>query len=127
MNSKDRDDFSLSVPSHSNYILIDVKRPMTIDLARQCGEGIAALGQEKNINRFLFDLRSAPSLTNPAHDYNFAHYDMKDLNMPRNHRAALLVDPEDKSHDLFETVMVNAGYSTRLFQDKCTAITWLVH
>ncbi|MES9968632.1 MAG: hypothetical protein ABW092_01275 [Candidatus Thiodiazotropha sp.] len=120
------EDLIFSISEQSNYLCIDVKRPMTIELARRCGEGIATRCRENNINRFLIDLRGAPSLIQAAHDYHFAHRDMKDINMPRNHRGALLVDPEDQSHNFFETVMVNTGYATRVFRDKQSAITWLL-
>jgi hypothetical protein len=51
---------------------------------------------------------------------------MTTINIPPDHRAALLVDPDDRSHEFFETVMVNKGYATRLFHDQHKAITWLV-
>jgi hypothetical protein len=121
----DGEDLIFSVSADNQTLLIDVKRPMTIELARRCGEGIAALCQEKDIDCFLIDLRGAPSLINAFDDYNFAHHDMKYLNIPRNHRAALLVDADDQSHNFFETVMVNTGYATRLFRDKRTAMIWL--
>jgi hypothetical protein len=126
MTQKDSDDLIFSVSGDKQYLLIEVKRPMTTDLVRRCGEGIAELCQKTKISRFLIDLRGAPSLVNPIHDYNFAHHDMKFLNIPRNHRAALLVDPDDQSHQFIETVMVNTGYDARLFRDKHAAITWLM-
>jgi hypothetical protein len=126
MTQKDSDDLIFSVSEDNQYFIVDVKRPMTSELARRCGDGIAAFCQETNIDRFLIDLRGAPSLVNPIHDYNFAHHDIKFLNIPRNHRAALLVDPDDQSHRFIETVMVNTGYDARLFRDRHEAITWLV-
>jgi hypothetical protein len=123
---KDGEDLIFSMSEDSNYLCIDVKRPMTIELARRCGEGIASLCREKHINRFLIDLRGSPSRIYVTHDYNFANHEMKHLNMPKNHRGALLVDPDDQSHNFFETAMVNAGYATRVFRDKQSAITWLL-
>jgi len=40
-------------------------------------------------------------------------------------RVALLVAPEDHSHDFVELVVRNAGYNVRLFRNEGQAKSWI--
>ena len=50
---------------------------------------------------------------------------MGDLNFARSAHVAILVSPDDRSHDFIETVNRNAGYNVRVFRDADAAISWL--
>jgi hypothetical protein len=45
--------------------------------------------------------------------------------LERDNRAAILVDPTDRSHDFVEVVSRNAGYNVRVFIEEERAIAWL--
>lgn len=42
--------------------------------------------------------------------------DLEDLGLESSSKVAILASADDKSHDLIETVLLNAGYTCRLFQ-----------
>lgn len=74
---------------------------------------------------FLFDFRKAPNLESASQVYAFAYHDAQTLKVDRVARAAILVAPDDKSHDFSETVLRNAGYPASIFTDEDAAIRWL--
>lgn len=59
--------------------------------------------------------------------YEFAYEDMKTPEgIDKNARVALLVSPEDHSHDFVETVARNTGMDVTLFRDREAAINHLI-
>jgi hypothetical protein len=50
---------------------------------------------------------------------------MGELNLDRAARVAILVRPDDISHNFVETVSRNAGYNVRVFRERKAAIDWL--
>jgi hypothetical protein len=85
-----------------------------------------ALGKKLGINRFLVDLTEARNEDYLANDYFFAHEDMKkNKGINKSAIAALIISPEDRSHDFIEIVLRNAGLSARLFTDPDAAMNYL--
>lgn len=76
--------------------------------------------------RYLVDFRGGPTAGSDAERYDFAYRQLDLLDAPRDTRVALLPDPSDESLGFFETVMVNAGYCLRLFDDEQAAVAWLL-
>ena len=118
-------DFEVRVIDEGGYLLCRVYRPVTISLARRFARAVDELHRQSGIHVFLFDLRGAPNTASVLDNYEYAYEDMAAMNLARNARSALLVDPDDHSHDFPETVMRNAGYIVRLFTDEAEAIAWL--
>ena len=118
-------DYDVSVSEDSTYILIDIHQPMSNELGRRCGADAVALAEQYGLNHYLFDSRGAPNIEDPFLNYDFAYKEMEGFDFPHNSRSALLVDPDDASHNFMETVFLNAGYQVKLFTDKNEAIAWL--
>ena len=118
-------DFEVSVSENGQFIIIDIKGPITNDLGRRCGIAGVELGQTTAIKCYLFDLRGAPNVENTLANYKFAYEEISDFGFPKDTRSALLTDPGDRSHEFMETVFMNAGYVVRLFTDEMSAISWL--
>ncbi len=118
-------DYDVSVSENGNYIIIKVNVPMTNALGVRCGTDAKALGDQRGIERFLFDSRGAPNIESVTANYQFAYEDIGNFEFPRLARSALLVDPDDHSLDFMETVFLNAGYNVKLFSDEKEAIGWL--
>lgn len=84
------------------------------------------LGKKLEINRYLLDLREARNVDSPVNGYKFAYDDMPNEPMiDRKARVAMLVSPEDHSHDFIETVAQNTGLDVTLFRDYEQAIQHL--
>jgi len=117
--------YELSISESGGYISIKVNQPMTTDLGRRCGVDAARLANERNITNFMFDVRKAPNLQSVTEDYIYAYKEMAHFGFSKAMRSALLVSPDDRSHDFIETAFRNAGYIVKIFTDESSAISWL--
>lgn len=86
-----------------------------------------ALGAELGITRYLVDGTEAENVDTVLKNYKFAYKEMKiPSSINQNARVAMLVSPEDQSHDFVETVLINAGLNVTLFRDRELAIQHLL-
>ncbi|MDY6824365.1 MAG: STAS/SEC14 domain-containing protein [Thermodesulfobacteriota bacterium] len=118
-------DYEVSVSSCNTYVCCRVKGDFTAEEARIFTMDAENLSREKGIKRFLFDMRRGRNASSIFRNYEYAYNDMHEMGVTRSARSAMLVGPEDKSHDFVETVCQNAGYNVRLFRDEQEAIEWL--
>ncbi len=85
------------------------------------------LGDELCITKHLMDLSEARNIDSDTDKYYFANEDIQNypgINMKV--KVAVLVRPDDHSHDFAETVTRNAGQDITLFRDKESAIRYLL-
>jgi hypothetical protein len=69
------------------------------------------------------EVRNAESV---LEKYKFAYQNMQqETGINRHARVAMLVSPEDHSHDFVETVSRNSGLDVTLFRDREEAIKHL--
>lgn len=115
----------VSISDSGRYLICRVTQPITIETALAFSTALDAASRAHGIKRFLVDVRNAPNLANAVQNYHFANTDMAALGLQRDVRSALLVAPEDHSHDFVATFTQNAGYGVRLFRDEAAAIAWL--
>jgi hypothetical protein len=118
-------DYQVSLAASGRYILIKVLVPMTSAIGVRCGADAVNLGSEKNVERFLFDLRDSTNVQSVVSNYQFAHKEIAEFGFPMSSRSAFLVRPDDQSHDFINTAFYNAGYVTRMFIEEAEAIAWL--
>jgi hypothetical protein len=85
-----------------------------------------ALGRKLGIDRFLVDLREARNIDNIGNSFFFTNQDLK-TNSRINifARAALLISPEDESHNFIELTAINANLHFRLCTDHDQAMQYL--
>lgn len=117
--------YELTIPPDATYVLVTVDEPFTRRLAIDLAVGSSRLAAFEGLRGFLYDLRRSRNVESVLTNYEFVHRDMPPLDLDRCARVALLVSPDDHSHDFVETVSVNVGYSVRLFRDEAIAIHWL--
>lgn len=85
------------------------------------------MGAEIGITRYLVDLTEAINVDPAPKSYTYAYKDFETpTGIKRNARVAMLVSPEDHSHDFVETVLRNAGHNVTLFRDRESAIKHLL-
>jgi hypothetical protein len=84
-----------------------------------------ALGRQLGINRYLSDLTDCRNVESPVEDYTFATADMDIEAIDHLARVALLVAPDDHSHDFIETVFRNAGLNVTIFRSREAAEEFL--
>jgi hypothetical protein len=115
----------IKVSDSGKYIIVCVNEDMTRSLAESLGLEAMHLGNRKNINKYLYDLRNSRNKESVNANYIFANQDLKRLEPNPSNKIAMLTSPNDKSHDFIETVLRNAGYDVKLFVNESEAITWL--
>jgi hypothetical protein len=120
-----KQDFEVSVSPDGTYVEVKIYAPMDSEVGYRCGVAATALAKRYRIKRFLFDSRLSSNVQSVTVNYEFAYEGLDAFGFPRDSRSALLVAPDDDSHDFLETLFKNAGYSVRLFHDEAQAVAWL--
>ncbi len=119
--------YTIGLSDDHKYIVIKVKGEMTSKLAMQQNVEAHALGTRLGIHLYLVDVTEARNVDTAVSTYNFANEDMHEEPVIDVHaRVAMLVSPEDHSHDFVETTSRNAGLDVTLFRDRKLAIRHLL-
>ena len=109
------------------YIVLKHKGEMNSEVGLTRVIEAHKLGAEIGINRYLVDLTEAINLDPASKSYMYAYEDLKTPSgINPNARVAMLVSPDDHSHDFVETVLRNAGHNVTLFRDQELAIEHLL-
>lgn len=120
-------EYNIALAENETYIVLTIRGEITREEAMQSNLEAHALGQKLGIHRYLTDARQARNRESVLEKYKFAYEDMKQTDeIDRRARVALLVSPEDHSHDFIETVSRNSGLDVTLFRDMEEAIEHLM-
>ena len=110
-----------------NYIILTVKGNYHRKLAMQYNVEAHSLGQQLGINSYLLDMTAARNIDSESSKYVFAYGDMKRTpEIDRSARVAVLVHPDDHSHDDIVKVTRNSGLDVTKFIDRQKAIDFLL-
>ena len=119
--------YSVKPSEDGKYIILKHWGEIDRKLTTQRNLEAHALGAELGITRHLVDLTEAKHVDTVINTYEFAYKDMRLLpGINKDARVAVLVSPEDHSHDFVETVTRNAGQNVTLFRDRDAAIQHLL-
>ena len=77
-----------------------------------------ALGNEMKIDRFLVDATEATNVETVLENYEFVNLDLPTMPLDKFARIALLVRPDDHSHDFVVTAARNSHVAITLFVDR---------
>ena len=117
--------YELNVTEGRTWIHARVCAPVTKALFLDCLKAAVERAAKCGMGNFLIDARSAPSIKTTVEDFDIANYRLQELGFERSSKSAIVVDPEDKTHDFFETCTMNAGYNWRIFSTVDLATQWL--
>jgi hypothetical protein len=117
--------YSISVSEDRTFVIQKMWGPITIAKALASATESHALGKKLGINHYLVDAVEAQNVENPVANYEFANHQIDPSKINRNACVALLVHPDDKSHDFVQTVLRNAGHWVTLFRDRKAALAHL--
>jgi hypothetical protein len=119
-------EYSITVSVDRTHILLKVRGDMTRRTAMSLNLEAHALGRKINVRRYLVDVTEARNTESEIENYKFAYADMLNTEgIDREARVAMLVSPDDHSHDFVETVAINAGLNVRRFADREAALRFL--
>lgn len=117
--------YVISLADSGKYVICKVCEPVTTRFAIEFGKATVDFARACGINRQLYDCRNVRNVDSVYHNYDFAYKDAEQLDLSYANRAAILVDPTDRSHDFVEITMRNAGYDIKVFIDEEKAAAWL--
>lgn len=110
-----------------SYVILKIVGTINRQTAMAANLKAHAFGKSVNLNKYLMDLRASRNSETTFGNYSFAYQDMKSMpGIDRTARVALLVAPEDHSHDFIETVSRNAGLNVSLFREISAAEAYLL-
>jgi hypothetical protein len=118
--------YTISPAKDGDHIQIVLHDVMNRQTGIKVVQDSHALGDLLGIDKFLMDLTNAVNDDSTIDQFNFAHVDMPTTDgLNQYAKVAVLVNPDDHSHDFMETVLRNAGVNIRLFHDREEALAFL--
>jgi hypothetical protein len=119
--------YEIYLSEDGKYIIAKYWGEITSELVIKRTLEAHALGKKLGITRHLMDVTDARNIDSAFKTYQFAYKDIAEVpGISMNVRVAVLVSPEDHSHDFVETVTKNAGQDITLFRDRELAIKHLL-
>lgn len=115
----------ISLAESGKYQLVRVTEPITPELSHELARQTEAFAMKTGVQARFFDVRGTINVSAVSSIYDLAYKDLDELGIERATKAAILVSPEDTSHDFAELVLRNAGFNARKFIDEAAAIAWL--
>jgi hypothetical protein len=119
--------YTLNPAASGSHIVLKIKGNINRRTALQLNLEAHALGERLGIDHYLVDLTEARNTDTVIDSYDFAYHDMTGTpGLRPDARVALLVSPDDHSHDFIEVVAQNAGLLVTLFTDYDQAVHHLL-
>ena len=116
----------IEVSDNHKYIIIYLEGEINRNTAMPYTIEAHKLGKKTGIQKYLLDASNARNTDTVGNNYDFAYKDLKEEPMiERSAMIALLVAPDDHSHDFIETLMINSGGNVRLFRSRDEALKFL--
>ena len=116
---------NITVSPCRTYIILKVTGTITRQSSMMYNLEAHALGKSLGIRNYLVDLTESQNSDTVSNNFTFANEDMKGSGIDRAARAAILVDPNDRSHDFVVLAAQNAGINMSLFTDRSLAERYL--
>ncbi len=117
-------DIELFIAETGKYLVCRVAGEITTEGSRQLVEQIEKFALETGAKTRLVDVRNARNIASISGNYDLAYKDLEKL-AARATKAAVLVSPDDSSHDFVMNAIRNSGFNCRKFIDEVAAIAWL--
>ena len=119
--------YTITASQNNEYIIVKATTNMYRKLAAEIAEQAMLMGKKLEISRYLIDLTASRNLESILGSYQSAYEDLAELSWRKIlTRVALLVDPQDNSHDFNEIVLNNIGIRATLFRDSDQAVQYLL-
>lgn len=119
-------EYTITEFKDKGIILLKVVGDVTRQEMLACDMEAHALGRQLGIRRYLMDATEAHNVESVTGNYVFIRNDIEREEIDRLARVAMLVAPDDHSHDFVETVARNSGFLVKLFRDRGEAERYLL-
>jgi hypothetical protein len=111
-------DYTITPSIDGMFIILKVKGTITRQSIMRANLDAHALGKQLKVSRYLVDVTEAMNAESALENYKFANYDMQMTEgINKYAHVAILVSPNDHSHDFAEVVSRNACLNVKIFTD----------
>ena len=115
----------ISLSEDKSYVILKYVGEISREPVLKITEEAHRFGSRQGVKHYLVDVTEAVNVESLMGNYDFAYDDLDQADIDRSACIAMLVDPNDQTHDFVETLLINAGHGVRLFRDRETAIKYL--
>lgn len=120
-------EWTVSVLSGQKIVVIQTQGVADEADSLKMAKSIAETMAEYNAERCLIDHSAIHSVTGAVVKIYYRPQELREVGIPSKVRIAEAVLPAHKAHfDFFETVCRNRGFDFRIFNERESAIQWLV-
>ena len=116
----------IGVSEDRTHIVQKIWGEITPGPAVKCTEESHALGISLGLHLYFVDATEARNIGGIFDNYELAYHMIDPAKVDRDAAIAILVHPDDHSHNFLETVARNAGYNVTLFRDREQALKHLL-
>lgn len=118
--------FEVELSDDGTHVRIRVFTPITEELTREFTAAAIGLANQHGILKYLVDVRRAKNISSTISQYQMGYEDLAKVSFSRKSMIAVVYRAGDTSHNFVETVMANAGFNCKLFEeDDAAALKWL--
>lgn len=117
--------YHTSLSADKRYVYTKISGPVDAASMLACFLAAHQSARLAGVTRHLMDLTQARNHLSTLENYRFAYNDMNHPGIDRLARVAMLVSPDDHSHDFLETLSRNAGRDLTLFTRREDAERYL--
>lgn len=119
-------EYDISLSEDGNYIILMYKGDIDGEIALKATMEANELAKKIEVSCILVDAVESRNLDSVINNYDYAYEKLRDVPINKQMLVALLVEPDDHSHDFIETLMINTGHNLKLFRDREQAIQHLM-
>jgi hypothetical protein len=118
-------DYEIKVSGLGTFVHVIILTDITSEMGMQFLRDAVRLGKQRHMSGMLVDERGHRNLMSNTDQYNLAQSGCSEAGMDRGWKICFIKDVDDKTLDFLETVMLNAGYTVRIFIGEAEAISWI--
>jgi hypothetical protein len=118
---------TVQLSKDGRYVIQTITGDITPALSIEYNRAAHVFAKQHGVNRFLSDLTKSQNVASVIENYDFAYQEMpQDPDIDPLARVALLVRPDDHTHDFVVTAMRNSGLIISLFNKRKEAVEYLL-
>ncbi len=110
--------YHISLSADTRYVYAKITGPVDSASLLACILETQQLARQEGVNRHLMDLTESRNHLSTLDNYQFVYRDLNRSDIDRLTRVAMLVSPDDHSHDFVETLLRNSGRDVTLFTSR---------
>jgi hypothetical protein len=118
-------DFDLELEPNGTFAILTNHRDVTLQSAIERQRAMRKFAEKHGVYNFLLDTRGKSFCGTYVDLCRFARKTLHKEGFDSRWKVALVISPQDRSHDMLEIFTNNAGYQVKIFADYDEAKMWL--